>query len=145
MLYSKNPNYMEYISRKADGDIEGAKHALLRCLDDPSIVGNATQRSDLLQRIGGLFFEQGDTPRALEYFEKASECDPDSLLMSYYYAKFLAEKIKDYERAIERCNAILARAEGAPFGESDDDFSSADYIQMATELKNSCNAARSQG
>lgn len=142
MKYSENSSYMEYISCKADGDIEGAKHALLRCLDDPVLVANSVQRSDLLQRIGGLCFEQGDTEKAIDYYDKSEACDPSSLLTSFYYAKFLAEKIKEYGRAVEKCDAILAKASASPFDESDDDFGSADYIRMATDLKNVCNATR---
>lgn len=137
MKYSENPSYQEFMSRKASGDIEGAKQALLKCLNELG-EKDRVQRSDLLQRIGALFFEQGDTAKALEYYEESESCDPASLLSPYYYAKFLAEKLNQYERAIAKCEAIIARASASPFRGTEDDFSSDDYLRMAKELKQKC-------
>lgn len=137
MKYSENRNYQEFMSRKANGDIEGAKQALLKCLDELSET-DLVQRSDLLQRIGDLFFEQGNIVKALEYYESSESCDPSSLLSPYYYAKFLSEKLHEYERAIAKCDSVIARATASPFKGTKDDFSSDDYVRMARELRQRC-------
>jgi tetratricopeptide (TPR) repeat protein len=137
MKYSENPNYQDYMARKAKDDIEGAKQALLRCLGDLSDK-DRVQRADLLQRIGALFFEQKDAAKAVEYYEESESSDPESLLSPYYYAKFLAEKLHQYELAIAKCDSIIAKATASPFARTGDDFGSDDYLSMAKELKQKC-------
>lgn len=144
MKYSENRNYQDFIARKAQGDVEGAKQALLRCLSELNDK-DRVQKADLLQRIGNLFFEQNDSTKALEYYDKSEATDPESLLAPYYYAKFLAEKLHRYESAIAKCDSIIARANASPFVATDADFSSDDYLRMARELKQACLQKRSSG
>jgi tetratricopeptide (TPR) repeat protein len=142
MKYSESRNYQDFIAYKAQGDFEGAKQALLRCLEELSDK-DRVQKADLLQRIGDLFFEQNDSTRALEYYDKSEATDPESLLAPYYYAKFLAEKLRSYESAIAKCDSIIARAKASPFAATEDDFSSDDYLRMAHDLKQACLQQRS--
>jgi tetratricopeptide (TPR) repeat protein len=144
MKYSENPRYREFMERKARGDLEGARQSLIACMNELE-EAERIQRSDLLQRIGNLCFEQGDAATALDYYDRSESVDPGSLLAPYYYAKFLAEKLKQHERAIAKCDDIIARATASPFQESADDFGSLDYIRMAEELKQKCQDARSGG
>lgn len=142
MKYSENAEYLEYIARKSRGDLEGAKRALLECLNHVEAEGNHIQVSDLLQRIGHVLFEQGDSAGALEYYEKSESSAPTSLLAPYYYAKFLAETVKDYDRAIAKCDSIISKATATHLDETDEDYGSATYIRMATELKQACLRAK---
>jgi len=138
MHYTQNNNYLKYIEHRASGNIDSALESLKRCIEDPAVQSDAIQHADLLQRIGILFFEKGNTEEAIKHFEQSEKTDPTSLLMPYYYAKFLAESVGRFNEAIAKCETIVDRAQSNPFEESEDDFSSEYYIQMANTLKDEC-------
>lgn len=138
MRYTQNQHYLEHIEHRATGDIDSALESLKLCIETPDVQADVVQHADLLQRIGMLFFEKGDIEKSIYCFEQSEKIDTASLLMPYYYAKFLAERVGRLNEAIVKCETIIRRAENNPFDESEDDFSSSYYIQMAKELKDKC-------
>lgn len=137
MKYSENLSYVRYLDCKAKGDIPGAKQALEACLHEDAFRNNPIQHADLLQRMGDLCQEAGSRHEAIRYHELAEKADPSSLLVKYYFAKFMAEKLNDNAAAIAKCDQIIALAQREPFPESDDDFGSATYIEKAEKLRRS--------
>lgn len=135
MKYSENSNYMKYMIHKMNQDIESAKQFLALCIKDFESGGNTAQRSDLLQRMGDLCFLEGDKSDALRYYRLSEKYYPNSLLVKYYFARFLAQNMKDSPAAIEKCDIIIEIAKNNPFEDSEDDFGSEKYISMANELK----------
>ena len=137
MKYSENPNYAQYMNLYAAGNLAGAKKALLACVADFANSGSSAQRADILQRIGGIDFELGDAESALRLYRESEAVDPDSLLAVFYFAKFLAEKVRDFAAAKAKCDEVISRATANPFPESEEDFASEEYVRMATKLRES--------
>jgi len=137
MKYSENLSYMRYLDSKARGDMVSARDALAQCLREPAFKQDPLQHADLLQRMGDLCFDSGDQKGALGYYHEAEERNPDSLLVKYYFAKFLGEKLGDIPAATAKCDSIISIARRNPFPESEDDFGSLAYIRKAEELKSS--------
>lgn len=135
MNYSESGDYLKYGACMARDDLEGAKSALQKCLDDPRLNSDPIKHSDLLRRMGELQFDFGHKAEALWYFRAAEEADPQSLLMKLYFARFLARKMGDKEAAISHCELILSIARQRPFPKSEDDFGSDEYAYQAEELK----------
>lgn len=138
MKYSENPNYLDYMRRYAAEDYASARAALMRCLEDlrkDSPESRSVQESDLLRRIGDLFFLEGDVSAATKQYQLSEQTEPRSLLAKYYFAKFLGEKLGDIKGAVAKCDEIVHAARQHPKGESEADFSSDKYVAMAGELK----------
>ncbi len=138
MKYSEDPNYLEYMRRYAARDYASARGALVRCVEDlrkGSAESRSVQESDLLRRIGDLFFLEGDASAATKQYQLSEQADPRSLLPKYYFAKFLGEKLGNVKAAISKCDEIARVARQDPRDETDTDFSSEKYLAMAEELK----------
>ena len=135
MKYSENANYQRYMSSYAEGDLVAAKAALLACASDFEQSGAAAHRADLLQRIGSIEHQLGDTEAALQCFRSSEALDPESLLVRIQFAKFLAEKVNDKQAALAKCDEIVSRARANPLPESESDYGSDEYAQMAEAIK----------
>ena len=135
MKYSESSDYMVYAQCKAAGDIAGARVALMACLNHPEFKSQAAQYADLLQRMGELYFLEGQHQAALQYYRQSEIADRDSLLVKYYFAEFLGMVFGDKKSASDICDRIVSIARNNPFSESDDDFSSDAYIEKAEQLR----------
>lgn len=138
MKYSESADYLDYLRAKADGDLVGALRALRRCVTIPEIQSSKKQHAHLLQLLGDVCFDKGDLAEALGMYQAAERIDPDSLLMQYYFAKFLAEKLKDKLAAVLKCDAIIKVATQNPFPATESDFGSEEYKKKAEELRRRC-------
>jgi tetratricopeptide (TPR) repeat protein len=135
MKFSESADYMLYIDAKARGDIFSAKRAIEMCIVTPEFRSNRAQHAYLLQLMGKLYFDSGNTTEALQHYHRAEDVDPESLLVKLFFAKFLVEQLNDKQSAIAKCEQIISLALENPFPESDDDFGSAEYIEKAKTLK----------
>lgn len=135
MVRSEHQSYLHYGLCVANDDWAGARSALQKCIDDPAFNSDPIQLSDLLRRMGEIYFELGDRLQATKYFAEAERADPDSLLVKLQIARFVANRLGDKQAAIEQCDAVISLAHNKPYPESDDDFGSADYARSAEELK----------
>ncbi len=138
MRYTQTQEYLEYISHRAAGDFKSALRSLKQCMEAPAVLSDPIEHAGLLQMIGSVLFEMGETEEALSHYDQSERRDPASLLMPYLHAKFLAEKLGRFREAIAKCDAIIARAEEKPFPKSEGDFSSEQYVRVASSLKKEC-------
>ncbi len=135
MKYSESPEYLEYGRCIANNDLDGAKRQIEMCLRIPELTQDSNRHSGLLVKMGDLCFLQGDRLAASKYYKEALAVDKNSLFMKYLYAKFLFEKIHDYDSALKICEEIIELCTNNDFSETDDDFGSQKYIKMTEELK----------
>ena len=139
MKFSDNQNYLEYMDHYAHEHYELARFAIYRCIEDLKTSPNSIQLSELLALTGKLFFMEGNVREAIHQYELSEAADSESLLPKYFFAKFLGEFLKDHIRAIQKCDEIIYFATRFPFPNTEDDYGSDDYINMAIELKNQIN------
>lgn len=92
----------------------------------------------LIQNMGALYLKLGDPIGAKLFHEVADFVDPGSLLTKYIYARSLFEELRDRTAAAAKCDEIIAIAVRSDTLETDSDFSSAEYLRAAQELKARC-------
>lgn len=138
MKFSDSKNYLSYIDRTANGDIKGAMQAIKRCLLE---FRAPQQYSFLLQVLGNLHFLIGDVENSKKCFSESELADPTSLICKYLYAKFLADKLMEYENAIKKCNEIGSILASERSRQIDDNISDSQYSEMITELRKFCEQA----
>jgi tetratricopeptide (TPR) repeat protein len=132
MKFSESHNYIQYINSRASGDLPSAKQAVQACLDTPEFKESHLQFAFLLQLQGDLYFETEDTEKALHYYQRAEDIDSDAIVVMYFFARFLAERIKDPKAALAKCDRIIAivSQKSAKVDRTD-----AEYVEKATALK----------
>lgn len=136
MIFSKDPNYRAYGAYTAARNYPAARSALELCLATPTI--KPMQKTLLLQFIGKSYFYENNIEQALRYFELSEQAGWASLMPYLSAAKFFTEWLKDYDRAISKCNQIILIATVSPTEKTEDDESSAYYLAKAEELKQFC-------
>jgi len=141
MKFSDSTDYLAYIDAKARGDLSGALRALHACLSTEEFRRDRIQHAHLLQTIGDVYFEYGDRVEARRSYEKAEAVDPNSLFFKHNFAVFLLEKISDKPAALKRCEEIIESGEANPTRETDKDFGSDKYVQLAKRLAERIKAA----
>ncbi len=52
--------------------------------------------------------KDNETYKALQEIEEAAQLEPDSALIHYQFANFLANTLEEYDRALEECTAAIA-------------------------------------
>ncbi len=135
MKFSESQHYIQYINSKAAGDIEAAKQAVQACLDTPEFNKDTLQHAYLLQVQGNLYLDANEKQKALHCYEKAEALNPIALPAMYFFAKFLAEKMGDKEKAIAKCDQIAQIANQQP--SSSTSGNNEEYAKQAKALKNS--------
>jgi tetratricopeptide (TPR) repeat protein len=141
MKFSDNKNYQEYMRHYPRGDYLSARLAIERCQTDlqaESDLPDPTQSSYLFKVIADLFFLEGNKAEAVRHYELSEKADPTSLIAIYYYAKFLAEKLREVGGAEKKCDRIIELANNPSFNFPENDLSRDEYIEMATQLKLLC-------
>jgi hypothetical protein len=136
MSLAEDPNYRNYATHIVVKDYPAARADLEACLINPSI--DPLHKSMLLQRIGGVYFLENNVEQSLHYYELGEKSGWASLAPYLSTAKFLAEKLHDYERSIAKCDEIIQLATLSPTKKNADDESSDYYITQANELKTFC-------
>ena len=129
----------DYLNALGDGRLEDAKRHLLKVIDFEKGKSTAPVISDIVQKLGLILLRQGDRLSALALYELSESVDADSLLAKLNYAKFLFRDAGDIKGAVAKCEEIIAKANSNPFPESDNDFSSEEYLEAATRLLNDLN------
>ncbi len=124
-----------YVLATLEGRIEDAKKLLLIALLDENSRHSPSIKAGIIQRLANLLFGDGDISSARILYCISEDIDPGSLLAKYEHAKFLLEEISDTHATIEKCDEIIRIAHEKPFLETDDDFSSEQYINAANNLK----------
>jgi hypothetical protein len=128
------PGEKEYVLALAKGELETAKQHLCIAISAANEMHSPTVLSGLAQRLGSLLLKQGDLLTARALYELSENLDSTSLLARLDYAKFLWNEIKDRQEALAKANSVIEIATQNPFPESEDDFSSEDYIKGAKRL-----------
>lgn len=103
---------------------------------EPSIV--LMQKAMLLQFIGKIYFFENNIEESLRYFELGEQVELGELMSYLATANFFTEWLKDYARAIAKCDEIIALATSSPFAETEDNRGSDSYIAIAEKLKQFC-------
>lgn len=137
---SEIPEYKEYAFSLMEKDYRRAEIALKKCINFAKEENDKEILIFLTQNLGDLYFITGDRKNALSYYKKAELLDEKSVLSKYIFAKFLADKLKDYEKAIEKCNEIIEITIREPWEESEYDFGSKYYLALAYSLQGYCYA-----
>jgi tetratricopeptide (TPR) repeat protein len=137
MNLAESPHYLLFIDAILKKDFDAAKAALLVCLNMPEFKEDPFDHVDILQTLGDVCFQEGDVEKALEYYRESEEINPNEVQDKYFFAKFLAEKIKDTSAAIAKCDQIIALAKKNPFPKIGDGYGSEDFIEKAEVLKKS--------
>lgn len=119
---------------RAAGHLPGAIEELEALLVETGAM-SAPQRAYLLQAMGLLHAATGQIVHARQCFLQAEGEDPESLLVLLGSARFLGETLGDWGAAVAKCDELIAIAMRRPFGETEGDYSSAEYIERATVLK----------
>ena len=136
MKRSENANYLRYIDHYSRGEYVAARLALSGCLRElRSGPPDRFLESDLLQRLGELFYLERNIDEALRHYQLSEQANPDSLQPLYYFAKFLAKKLEDVPWALAKCDEIIRRATASPIEEIGENRRSEEYIVRALELK----------
>lgn len=136
MRVSDDPHYLSYMNHFASGNYPMARRDLEQCLK--SELYPQGFKAYFLRSIGMTYFHEGNHDKAREYYVLSEQADFSSLLPQYYFAKFLAEKLGDYEEAIAKCEKMIGTAMTSPFPKTEEEFSSDYYLLKATQLKEFC-------
>lgn len=137
---SEISEYKEYVFNLSKKNYLKAEDALKKCI---ILAKQENDREALIfftQNLGDLFFLKGDRENALAHYEKAEALDVRSVLSKYFFARFLFEKLKQYERAIGKCNEIIQLASTEIWQDSEYDFSSEHYLALSYSLRGYCYA-----
>lgn len=126
--------YEQYMLAASDGRYKDATRFLVEALRDAKSKKARPVVAGMAQRLGDLLFKQGDRDASLALYEISEELDEGSLLSKLDFAKFLVNDLRDVDLAAQKCREIIDSAVAEPFPESDDDFSSPDYIAAAKRL-----------
>ena len=137
---SSSPDYIEYMTLKTKGDIQGSISALVKCIELAKfrVDTDPSELSFLTQELGSLRYINGEENLAFDLYNQSLDIDKGSLLAVLLYAKFLANECQLFQDAILKCNIIIDVATTSPFLESDNDFGSDYYLRNAVELKKEC-------
>jgi tetratricopeptide (TPR) repeat protein len=136
MKLSENEHYLNHMKLFVDRRYDSAVEELGQCLND--FRGDKINESFLLSVIGNIYFSDGKIEKSIEYYSMSELADAESLQPKFYFAKFLAEKLKKYGEAIKKCEEIAHLAEKNPRDETDDDFGGEYYISKAEEIRSFC-------
>jgi len=136
MELSEDLNYINYINQFADRKYESALVALEKCLENAS--GDHVKKSFILGLIADVYFHDGKIEKCFEYFSMSEVADTESLQPKLFFAKFLANKLKNYDSAVKKCEEIVRLATQSPSVKTDDDFGSDYYISKAEEIRSFC-------
>jgi len=128
------PGDDEYVIASVEGRLDDAKRHVLETVIAAKAEGLGTMISGCAQRLGSVLFRSGDEISSRVLFELSEELDKGSLLAKLDYAKFLIEHVNDRDAALRKCEEIIGEATVRPFEESEDDFSSEQYIEAASRL-----------
>lgn len=82
---------------------------------------------------------KGEIDKALDFYLKSEKIDEESLLAKYQFAKFLADKLRRYDKAIKKCDEIISEASSHPRQKSEEDLSSKHYLSLCYALQGYCN------
>jgi tetratricopeptide (TPR) repeat protein len=143
MNLSENQHYLSYMKLFVDRKYDSAVAELEECMND--FRGDQIKESFLLSVIGNVYFSDGKIEKSLEYYSMSEMADAGSLQPKFYFAKFLAEKLKSYDKAIKKCEEIVRLAEKNPCDKTDDDFGSEYYISKAEEIRSFCQQKVAEG
>lgn len=133
-MIDPTPGELEYLEALHEHRYDEAKWLLLKAIVFEKQIGVPAMLAGLCQRLGTVMFRQGDQAAALCIYELSEEIDPGSLLCKLEYARFLFQEAGDKDSATKKCMDLIALAQREPFGETDDDFSSEQYIDAAKRI-----------
>ena len=137
MKLSENQNYINYMNQRVNLRFAAAVEALTKCLED--FRGDNLTQSFLLKLIADAYFHDGKIEKTFEYYSMSEKADAESLQPKLFFAEFLANKLKNYDKAVNKCDEILRLAKENPLDETHEDFSSVSrYISKAEELRSFC-------
>jgi len=134
-MIDKIPGMDEYIQALSNNQLDEAKYYLIIAIMEIKKKGSEAVSSGIAQRFGEICFAQGDKHSAIFLHELSEILDQDSLLPKLNYAKFLWHKMHDKRRALAKCEDIIFLAQTRPSSETDDDFSSQEYIDATIRLR----------
>lgn len=101
--FSNDPDYLrhaqEFLNDDYSSAIKSLNITLARAIDRKDREATAF----LFKRIGEIWHFAGLDDRALEYFRKAEEADPEFLYCKYSIAEFAFEKMNNAKYAEELC------------------------------------------
>lgn len=135
MKLSQEPRYREYMLALAKGELSKAAIALETCIRRARTEKDDATHALLLQQKGDLRLKRA-VAESTALFERAERTDRHSLLAKYETAKFMACKLHEFNKAIGKCDEIIARSE--THERSDSDFSPEHYRNMAHALRGFC-------
>ena len=133
------PEYNEYVNAVFENRLEDAKQHLIEAIKTAKERDALPVLAGIAGRFGSILLKQGDKFGAIAFYELSEELDRKSLLPKLEYAKFLLRELGDKNKSISKCKEIIAIASANPFLESDDDFSSDEYIEATQKVLDEAN------
>jgi hypothetical protein len=127
----------QYVLAVAANQLDDAKLHLLEALTDANDAHSLPMKAGIAQRLARVLAQQGDAISAKILYALSEDIDSGSLLAKLEHAKFLNNQPESSEDVIKKCDEIIYQANLHHFEETDDDFSSAQYIEAASNLKKS--------
>lgn len=138
MKLSELNKYREYMFCLVEKKYNEAEQALKLCIQ----IAKAEKDKDALiffiQNMGDLYFVKNDKKKAVNFYAEAEKIDKNSPLAKYQFAKFLTDKLKQYDQAIEKCSEVIEVASAKPWTETEYDFNSTHYLARCYALQGYC-------
>ena len=135
MKFSEMPEYISYMNYYSRSDFPNAVVALEEAIRNHKSVLSIDQISDIVRRIGIVKYKAGDKMGAIAAYRDAEKQNPTSMLISYQFAKFLLSDLGRRSEGLRKCDKMIQKLNSSFFSETDDDFSSEQYMQMVINLK----------
>lgn len=138
MRLSKTIKYKEYTIALINKRFDEAELALKSCIDIAKKEKDQETLIYLIELSADLHFQKGNKEKALDCLMEAEAMDRQSPLTKYHLAKFFVDKLRDYKRAIEKCNEVIKIVSINPWPKTNHESSSTHYLAQCYALQGYC-------
>lgn len=114
-------------------DYSKAEQSLDVCIELAKKEDDGNMISYLTQKKGDLIFLMGEREKAIEYYQIAENYLGDAL-SKYYFARFMADSLRDYRKSIAKCQEVIDLVSSEKWVQLEDDLDKSYYLAQCYAL-----------